>query len=68
MILVGHIVLFILAALAGYLLNTDRGEKYGLLLLAGSAIAGIYFVNWWSLLTILAGAILGSRAPIGPKT
>lgn len=68
MILVGYAVLFVLAVLAGYLLNTDRGEKFGLLLLAVSAIAGIYFVNWWSLLAILAGAILGGRIPQSPKT
>jgi len=68
MILVWHAVLFGVAALAGYLLNTDRGETFGLILLAGAAIAGVYLVDWWTLLTVLAGAFVGSRAQFGPKT
>lgn len=61
MIAIGHTVLALLGGFVGYLLNADRVNAFGILLLIALPIGGVYFLDWWALLTFSVAALLGSR-------
>lgn len=65
MVLIGHLVLFVLAALSGYLLGKGRAETLGLALLFGSAVVGIFLFDLWVLVTVIVGAFAGNRTFAG---
>lgn len=61
MTFIGHAALFFFAGFTGYLLNADRGSSFGVFLLIGLPVAGVYFLGWWALLTFIVGAMFGGR-------
>ncbi len=61
MTFIGNAVLFFLAGFTGYLLNADRGNAFGIFLLIGLPVAGVYFLGWWAFVVFLGGTIFGAR-------
>lgn len=61
MTFVGHALLFYVAGFAGYLMNADRGNSFGVFLLIALPIVGVYFLGWWAVLTFIVGAMMGGR-------
>ncbi len=61
MTFLGHITLFFFSGFAQYLLAADRGNQFGLFLMVGLPVAGVYFLGLWALLTCIVGAFLGAR-------
>lgn len=62
MTFLGHIALFFFSGFTQYLLAADRGNQFGLFLMIGLPVTGVYFLGWWALLTCIVGAFVGARA------
>ena len=62
MVILGHIIVFFLAASQQYMWRAQGGRNSVFSALFGIvvAIGGVVFLGWWAVLTILAGMILGA--------
>jgi len=59
--LLGHALLFFLAAFTGFLMKADRDSLFSICTLIAVPVAGVYFLGWWAVLTFLIGAIYGGK-------
>lgn len=60
MIFVGHAVLFFLAGFAQFNWSQNRGALAAFIFIV-IVSAGLYFLGWWSILTFMAGGIVGGK-------
>lgn len=60
--LIGFIGLFIVYAIAHYLITINRRDLFATILVIVLPFVGLYYLGWMSLLYCLAAAYLGTKA------
>ncbi|HWU97866.1 MAG TPA: hypothetical protein VN114_05095 [Oxalicibacterium sp.] len=60
--LLGFIGLFLVYAVAHYLITVDRRDLFATILVIVLPFVGLYYLGWMSLLYCLAAAYLGTKA------
>ncbi len=60
--LIGFIGLFIVYAVAHYLITINRRDLFATILVIVLPFVGLYYLGWMSLLYCLASAYLGTKA------
>lgn len=60
--LLSLIGLFIVYAIAHYLITINRRDLFATILVIALPFVGLYYLGWMSLLYCLAGAYLGTKA------
>jgi len=61
MTVLGHLILFFSCNFAGFLINSDRRNAFGIFLLIALPFVGVYFLGWWALGTSIVGLIFGGK-------
>lgn len=61
--MIGHVILFFVASFAQFNYALNKGPGSAILFLTTVA-AGVYFLGWWALLTLVVGGMVGGRLAI----